>query len=292
MLKFIVGNVACLLGSVLSILLFGPLPIWWALAIFLVPLTAANFFLIRSKTCVPERINKRDPLLLVIGIAISMWFAADRYSKQRWIGASAEGRAAYESGDYPTAERLLNKAQILANRGGKLAGACKIENYLSQCYLDQGKYANAEQTSSAAVSSCRSSREDHELATAYLNLGMAYQYAGDLRKADSALSGALDLTDGGSEQDELRRAAIFNGFGMLKQGEGDSMAAEHYLLQAIGILERYPEVKDPDIATCYSNLGRVLFAEGKLDDAEDQYKKSLEVATKSTLRTRLSCHLR
>jgi tetratricopeptide (TPR) repeat protein len=214
---------------------------------------------------------------LAIAVGLTLWFGLDHYYKQRMVTLFFDGKAAFESGDYPAAENKFKNALRLAETSGDAKKICKIQNYLSNTYMDERKHTSAQTLSSASVSSCSNSGDPHDLVAAYINLATAYQYGGKSKDADDAFGKALALSNRRLTPDDPQLTVVLDDYGTLKEAEGNYSEAEYYLHQAVERWERVPSNQSAEIASGYNNLGQVLLQEGKLDEAESLFKKSFDI---------------
>lgn len=278
MRKLIVANAGCLAGAVLFAVLFPASPFWFKVGVFLLPILSANIFLIQPKTS--RRVSRRSGLPLAVGVGLILWFTISRYNQKKWISLLANGQSAFERGDYSRAQRRLEAALQSAQQEGQTKAVCKIQNYLSNVHIDQGNYSAAQQAASKGLVSCVGSDDPHDLIAAYGNLGVAYEYEGNHAEADAAFRKGLDFAGRALKATDPQLATIYNDYGTLKQSDRNYEDAERYLRQAFAIWEGDPRFEG-NVASCASNLGQVLFLEGRLQEAEGLYKKSLAIGEKT-----------
>lgn len=152
------------------------------------------------------------------------------------------------AGDFPAAEAIFG--ELLAEHAGD---AMVMRGFGILC-VQQQRLVDAEHWLKAAV------ELDPEQARSWNDYGEALRLLGRLEEAGNAYLRALEL--------EPALVEAMNNLAVVLAGCNDLEGAKRWLMQAI---ESVPEDPYP-----YNNLGVVLEAEGRLDEALQNYERAVQ----------------
>ena len=121
---------------------------------------------------------------------------------------------------------------------------------------------------------------DQSYASAYSNLGLAYESKGDYDKAIEYFQKSLkiNLKKLGLEHQDVARD--YNNLGVAYQSKGDYDEAIEYFYKSLKIYLKKLGSEDPDVALNYNNLGLTYSMKGDYDKAIEYFQKSLKINLK------------
>jgi tetratricopeptide (TPR) repeat protein len=280
-MKFIALNTASLLASLACLLLFGPFPSWAVALILAGPLVVTNMMLLRQRPAsAVEARRKTSPLVYVFLIAVTAWFAFDKFQDRKLMRLFDEGKSAYEKKDYGLAEADLATVAKLAGRSGGSILRCKTLNFLGNAQLEQARNSEAVETFAKATEACAASRNPNDLIAAYSGLGLAYDSNGRYETAGTTFRRGIELARARLSPNDPQLATVLNNLGMLEHRQHKYSDAEAHIRDAISIWETSLGPESAEVGRGYSNLGYVLLSEGKLQQAGILFNRALAILEK------------
>ena len=159
----------------------------------------------------------------------------------------------------------------------------EINIEISQIYINQGKYSEAESLLNQALNIVKSSLgPDHpNVAVCMSNLGQVYLNQGKYSEAEPLLKQALNIVKSSLGPDHSEMARILNNLAMVYINQGKYSEAESLLNQALNIVKSSLGPDHPNVAVCMSNLGQVYLNQGKYSEAEPLLKQALNIVKSS-----------
>ena len=143
------------------------------------------------------------------------------------------GALAYDLQDYEQAETRLRQAAEIFENEASAEWMAAVQNELGLVYRDQGKWAEASQSFERFIANSRQRDADDDVAIGLLNLGEVLFFQGHLQEAEDRLAAALDKMS----TDAFRIDLLLN-LGMIRQINGDFMAAKRYYQEALELTTR------------------------------------------------------
>ncbi len=187
------------------------------------------------------------------------------------------GHSNFARGRYARAEKFWGKALQAAEQRKGYIQAGRILNRLASVYIAREQYAEAEDVLKKALEISA----DSDAATTFSNLGVVYHKLNQLDQAKTYFLYALQSTHSSNETDQLATATIRMNLGHLLRAQGDFSRARELLERSLDIKKRLLAADDPSLADGYSCLGRLLYDEDRLEAAELEFRRALELYEKA-----------
>lgn len=174
------------------------------------------------------------------------------------VARMCAARAAYETGHF--ADALMHLRAVEA-QFPQAESRTYAYNWLTVTMRKLGREREAMQYGQAALAWARREASQQNLATALHNLaGLAYA------QGDAATAMALYQESIPRNPDLSERSASLNNLGLILQAQGDRVAAEKWLREAIALNRAHGHFHH--LGKHLMNLGNVYREAGKFDDAE------------------------
>jgi len=167
----------------------------------------------------------------------------------------------------------------------RLGGDDDVEaNYLEDlgaAFLSAGKLAEARQSDekAAEIEARTFGHDSWQEAIALTNLGIAHAAAGEGGAALDALEGALAIDERQLGPSHPHVASAENAMGGALMEEGKPAEAEPHARRAVSVADG--TLGEEELSRYVFDLGEVLVAEGKLDDALASYQRALALMSKA-----------
>ncbi|PWU01574.1 MAG: hypothetical protein C5B53_02770 [Candidatus Melainabacteria bacterium] len=192
------------------------------------------------------------------------------------------GQRAFDSGDYVEAEELLNAAVAEAVIFGE-TDARYIEslNKLGSCYLEEGRYSQAESTLKIALD-CEQKKaglDCAEAGTTLTSLGLICLAQKKYDDAQTDLTKALAIKERSLGAESTGVAETLIGIGQLNLAQQRFTDAETAFRKALAIQYKNAGPKSAQVAECNKNLADVQAAQGNFPQSERLYLKALEIGS-------------
>jgi CHAT domain-containing protein/Tfp pilus assembly protein PilF len=182
-----------------------------------------------------------------------------------------------ELGDHEVALALGERALAIREELGDKVGVGKSFDSLSWLYLAQGNYSAALEAQHKSLALRRSAGAAHATAESLNNIAIVYRSQGDYAQAARYLRQALAAAR--TLGNPALEAEIHTHAGALHYLQGDHALALRSLGEALRITSR-PEYRLKAAEARFA-IGRVYAAVGRVTDAEDAFRQSLDFARQS-----------
>jgi CHAT domain-containing protein/Tfp pilus assembly protein PilF len=114
-----------------------------------------------------------------------------------------------------------------------------------------------------------------KIATAYVNMGLAYSNQEEFSEALNNLNVALDIRLEINGKNSTPVAFVYSSLASVFLATNDYRFAEQYAQKALTIYKQSYGSKHPEIATMYNLLGSSLLAEGKFKEAINSFQQAI-----------------
>jgi tetratricopeptide (TPR) repeat protein len=192
------------------------------------------------------------------------------------------GQRAFDGGDYVEAEELLNAAVAEAVNFGEMdARYIDSLNKLGSCYLEEGRYTQAESTLKTALD-CeqkKSGLDCAEAGTTLTSLGLISLGQKKYDDAKTNLTKALAIKERSLGAESTGVAETLLGIGQLNLAQQQFNDAEAAFRKALAIQYKNAGPQSAQVAECNKNLADVQTVQGNYAQAERLYLKALEIGT-------------
>ncbi|MEQ1691857.1 MAG: serine/threonine-protein kinase [Gemmatimonas sp.] len=201
-------------------------------------------------------------------------------SVQTTIGLSYLGL-----GQYPEAERLLQRALALRRARGAVAAkeTAASLRHLATVYSERGELAPADSLFQESLTVYRALHEPDSSGMADVLIALAdlTQYKGDLVKAEALNREALGIRtrlDGPSSESI---AVILNNIAVIQGQRGRWVEAESLTRAALDIATTAHGAQHPDVAALLNSLAFAVQSQGRVPAAESLYRSALAIRVKT-----------
>jgi tetratricopeptide (TPR) repeat protein len=195
-----------------------------------------------------------------------------------WKESLQSGLSQHYLGHLAESEGLLRTALEGARKDGKKADVADVLTHLGALYLSEDRFAQAEDAYREALSIYKGSASPETGAVIALRgLGAAYALEGKDKKAVSLLNDALREAKQHFSSDSALMATILNSLGMVYVDQKQPGKAERVFLEVV----RLTTVGDGTaflMANALHNLGQTHRDQHKYEEAEKEYRRSIEIA--------------
>jgi len=116
-----------------------------------------------------------------------------------------------------------------------------------------------------------------ERATAYNNLGRAYESKADYPEALAHYFKCLELSKSALGKDHPDLTTPYNNIGNVYKRQGDFSKAQEYYSKALNLSKNVDYENESDLATSYNNLGNVHYSQGEFPQALENYFEALKI---------------
>jgi CHAT domain-containing protein/Tfp pilus assembly protein PilF len=186
----------------------------------------------------------------------------------------ALGEDLNNSGRYPEALELLERALLINRNLNAKSGIAEALNQMGFVYSNIGEYNMAVERISEAAGLMKEENNTTGLAGVYNHLGIVLQLSGKFEKSSEYFNNSLKIYEAASDQKNV--VGVLSNLGTLFFDTKDYDKAEEYLNKALQISR---EIKDKELeANCLLNLANDQTLQGKSEQAMVNYKSGLVIA--------------
>jgi len=141
-----------------------------------------------------------------------------------------------------------------------------------------GQYATAIEILSEVANDAKAfSPNDLRRAISGLSLATAYQYEGDLKRAEAVFLESKDVVEHADTPHPWLEGAILNGLGMLRYNQGRWKEAEEFLCPAAELCKKALGEKDSCAIAAMRNLGDVYLMLGRVNESIGLFQHLIEL---------------
>jgi signal transduction histidine kinase len=188
----------------------------------------------------------------------------------------AMGNALFRLNSYDTAIDTLQRALVLYNIAGDIAGRAKTYYTLGSCYFRKSNYVKAIQLIEESVKLASSLNDSALLANCYNSLGIVYYTLENYPTSIDFFEKAANHYEKAHSYKNYVRAKGNIGLCLVKMGEKDS--AKKILFSTLGNYGKYMD--SLMLASFFDNIGVLYEALGKIDSALHYHTHSLNISKK------------
>lgn len=176
-----------------------------------------------------------------------------------------------------TAFKYLDSARLRAVKSGKPRYKAYVYNNLGNTYVYLSDYTRALESFEKAAEQYKVINYLPGLASAILNTGNAYFYAGDNEKAEKAYNEALQIQLK-CPKDISSLSNIYNNMGSICGVLGKYIEAESYLLKVVELNKQENDLIS--LAKTYNNLSSVCYGMKREKEGEEYLNMSFDLKMK------------
>ncbi len=194
------------------------------------------------------------------------------------------GIAAYEGGDYQSAQKFLEQALSIREDvldSDNVEIATSLDN-LAALYRTQGKFDEVEPLHRRALAIMEKALgpEHPRVAITLQHLAGLYKTQGKYDEAEPLYRRALEIEEKALGSEHPRVAITHDNLAVLYSAQGRYDEAEPLYRRALVIEEKTLGTDHPDVAITLNNLASLYLAQGKYDEAEPLYRRALAIMEK------------
>jgi tetratricopeptide (TPR) repeat protein len=216
--------------------------------------------------------------MLSILVSITLLLSGEIHRVDDNAGLREAAFAAFQTGQYLTAEELSHRALDLAQLSGNEYDMALSYSALGDVLQAERRLAEAERNYGKAISLLGHQRERaHDAAIVWRSLAAGLTAEARYREALAALKEASTLVSKNKLEDPGLNAQILNNLGFIYYNQGKRDKAEKLFLAASGFQFTPSNPLDVDQWQILNNLGRLYQFTNKYEKAEDLYKRALQL---------------
>ncbi|PSB01852.1 CHAT domain-containing protein [Merismopedia glauca] len=201
------------------------------------------------------------------------------WEKSRWKFLVGQSHFYSQSGDLVAAISSLEKALAIAEQLGENADLVLTLNGLSQLYVYQNRYAEAENLCSHAldVAEKKLASDSPETALILNNLGGLYELQGKYNEAELLYLRSLAIQEKKWGTNSINIADTITNLGLVYRYQGKYSEAEKLYLRALKIREQNQQADRPVTINLLHNLGRLYLLQGRYQESETTCRRALAI---------------
>ena len=203
----------------------------------------------------------------------------DAASKASTDPTEAEAEQAFNQGDYPKAEKSLQKLVNQREKDGKPEPLAHALNRLSALYFAEAQYGQAEPPAQRSLELREKALgKDHpDVAESVTTLAGVYQAKSEFGKAEPLYQRALKIREKALKEDHICVAQSANQLAGLYKDMAAYSKAEPLYKRALTIRQAKLGEQSLEVAQSNSDLGGLYLAMGNYGAAEPYYQQALTV---------------